>query len=229
MLLETTFYPFFELTGTIAFACSGAMIAIQNRMDYLGVVVLGVITAVGGGMFRDLLIGHTPPSLFLDPANTAVAFFIVSGLFIALKAHINDYFHPFSKTYDDMINLLDAIGLGLFTATGINVAISAGYGDNTFLCIFLGVMTGVGGGILRDILAGRTPVVLRKHIYACASIAGAVCYLGLLPLFNSDLSILISSSLVVAIRILARKYCWNLPVVDPEESEFPEESERRDG
>lgn len=214
MLLETTFYPFFELTGTIAFACSGAMIAIQNRLDYLGVVVLGVITAVGGGMFRDLLIGHTPPALFLDPTNTIIAFFIVSCLFVAIKTHINDYFHPFSKAYDDIINLLDAIGLGLFTATGINVAISAGYEGNTFLCIFLGVITGVGGGILRDILAGRTPSVLRKHIYACASIAGAACYLFCLPLMNSDLATLISSVVVVTIRVLARRYDWNLPVIE---------------
>lgn len=214
MPLENTVYSFFELTGTIAFACSGAMIAIQNRLDYLGVVVLGVVTAVGGGMCRDLLIGQTPPTLFLNPSNVIIAFWVVTCLFIAIKMHLNSYFHPFSKAYDDMMNLLDAIGLGLFTATGINMAISAGYGDNQFLCAFLGVITGVGGGILRDILAGRTPAVLRKHIYACASIAGALCYIYLLPVVNENFAMLASSSLVVAIRVLARRYNWNLPVID---------------
>lgn len=78
--------------------------------------------------------------------------------------------HLQGETYDNIMNFLDAVGLGLFTATGVNMAISAGFGNNGFLCAFLGVITGVGGGILRDILSGQTPVVLRKHIYACASI-----------------------------------------------------------
>lgn len=212
---ENSVYTFLELAGTIAFAASGAMIAIQKRMDYLGVVVLGVITAVGGGMCRDLLIGQTPPNLFLDPTNTIVAFWVVTCIFIIVKMHWNRYLHINAALYDDMMNLTDAVGLGLFTATGVNMAISAGYGDNHFLCAFLGVITGVGGGILRDILAGQMPAVLRKHIYACASIAGAVSYIWLLPLVSPSLSMAASSSIVVAIRILARHYCWNLPVAVP--------------
>lgn len=222
MLLEHSVYTFLELAGTIAFACSGAMIAMQKRMDYLGVIVLGVVTAVGGGMFRDLLIGNTPPSLFLDPTNTIVAFWVDTCLFITVKMRWSQYLHLNSKAYDDVMNLTDAVGLGLFTATGINTAISAGYGDNHFLCIFLGVITGVGGGILRDILAGQTPAVLRKHIYACASIAGAVSYIILLPMVSSNLAMTLSSLVVVAIRILARHYCWNLPVAasDPSDAVF---------
>ncbi len=206
-------YSFFELTGTIAFACSGAMIAIKNRLDYFGVVVLGITTACGGGMLRDLIIGRTPPSLFTNSTNVVIAFWVVSLLFLCVKFQWHVYFEPLSKAYDDLLNLLDAIGLGLFTATGINLSISAGYGQYRFLCVFLGVTTGVGGGILRDILAGRTPAVLKKHIYACASIAGAVLYLYLLPHSDSDAAMAVSSAFVVMIRILARKYKWNLPTV----------------
>lgn len=119
--------------------------------------------------------------------------------------------HLQGETYDNIMNFLDAVGLGLFTATGVNMAISAGFGNNGFLCAFLGVITGVGGGILRDILSGQTPVVLRKHIYACASIAGAVSYLLFMQATDHNLSMFLSSSIVVMIRLLARKYDWNLP------------------
>lgn len=213
-MLESTVYSILEVAGTIAFASSGAMVAMKRRLDYLGVVVLGVITAVGGGMFRDMVIGLTPPGMFKDPTNTIIAFWVANCLFITVKMKWSHYLHMETTIYDDVMNLLDALGLGLFTATGVNMAVSAGYGDNSFLCTFLGVITGVGGGILRDILSGQTPAVLRKHIYACASIAGAVSYMALLPLFHSSLAMTFSSCIVVAIRILARKYDWNLPVAD---------------
>lgn len=214
MILENSIYMAMEFVGTIAFACSGAMIAMQRRLDYLGVVVLGITTAVGGGILRDIIIGQIPPSLFLKPTNAIIAFWVDTCLFVTVKMRWNNYLHLQSKEYDDIMNLSDALGLGIFTATGINTAITAGFGDYTLLCAFLGVITGVGGGILRDILSGQTPAVLRKHVYACASIAGAVTYISLLPIANQDISMLLSSLVVLVIRILARKYNWNLPVAD---------------
>jgi uncharacterized membrane protein YeiH len=109
------------------------------------------------------------------------------------------------------MNLMDAVGLGAFTVVGIDTAISAGLGEYQFLMVFLGVITGVGGGILRDIMAGQTPAVLKKHIYACASLAGAFCYVGLIPVMDNDAAMTVSAILVVVIRVLARKYRWNLP------------------
>ena len=123
--------------------------------------------------------------------------------------HIPVYYNI--SAYEKMMNLFDAIGLGAFTVTGINTAGTAGYGEYHFLSIFLGVLTGVGGGILRDMLAGQSPYILRKHVYASASIAGAVCYVCLNGWLSRDASMILSAILVVLIRLLATKYDWNLP------------------
>lgn len=200
-----------ELIGTIAFACSGAMVAIRKQLDLLGVLVLGVITAVGGGMIRDVMIGMTPPLMFLRPIYSLTAACSVFILFLFVKLRKTSVEELSTGNYERVMNLLDAIGLGIFTVVGIDTAIAAGFAEYSFLVIFLGVITGVGGGIFRDILAGQTPVVLRRHVYACASLAGAVCYRMLLPAVAPDYAMIISALLVVVIRVLARRYKWNLP------------------
>ena len=203
-----------ELVGTVAFACSGAMVAIEKQLDLLGVIVLGVITAVGGGMIRDILIGIRPPSLFLNPVYVVTALIAVLILFFIMKFSGRCQDLLYSELYEGMMNFMDAIGLGVFTVVGMDTAINAGYGDYRFLMIFLGVITGVGGGILRDIMAVQTPYVLKKHIYACASLAGALCYMLLLPRMDRDGAVVVSACLVVAIRVLARKYRGNLPRIN---------------
>lgn len=200
-----------EIIGTVAFACSGAMVAIEKQLDLLGIIVLGVTTAVGGGMIRDLIIGIQPPTLFVNPVYVLMAFLAVMVIFCIVKFRRMTIRIFSSLTYERVMNLLDAIGLGAFTVVGIDTAIEAGYGEYRFLMIFLGVITGVGGGILRDIMAGQTPAVLKKHVYACASIAGAVCYVLLMERCGTDVSMIVSAILVVAIRVLARHYKWNLP------------------
>ncbi len=200
-----------EIIGTIAFACSGAMVAIEKQLDLLGIIVLGVTTAVGGGMIRDLIIGIQPPTLFVNPVYVLTAFLAVMVLFGIVRFRRMTILVFSSLTYERVMNLLDAIGLGAFTVVGIDTAIEAGYGDYRFLMIFLGVITGVGGGILRDIMAGQTPAVLKKHVYACASIAGAICYVLLMDSCGTDISMIVSALLVVLIRVLARHYKWNLP------------------
>lgn len=206
-----TVFFIIEMIGTVAFACSGAMVAVKKQLDMLGVIVLGVTTAVGGGMIRDILIGIHPPTLFVDPVYVMVAFVAVVALFLVVKSRRMPIEALETLTYERVMNLLDAVGLGAFTVVGIDTAIEAGYGDYRFLMVFLGVITGVGGGILRDIMAGQTPAVLKKHVYACASIAGAICYVLLLDGFGTDISMIVSAVLVVVIRVLARHYKWNLP------------------
>lgn len=206
-----TVFFIIEMIGTVAFACSGAMVAVKKQLDMLGVIVLGVTTAVGGGMIRDLLVGIHPPTLFLDPVYVMVAFATVVVLFLVVKSRRMPIEALETLTYERVMNLLDAVGLGAFTVVGIDTAIEAGYGDYRFLMVFLGVITGVGGGILRDIMAGQTPAVLKKHVYACASIAGAICYVLLLDSVGTDISMIVSAVLVVVIRVLARHYKWNLP------------------
>ena len=200
-----------EMIGTVAFACSGAMVAIEKRLDLLGIIVLGETTAVGGGMIRDIIIGIHPPALFVDPIYVIEAFVSVMVLFVAVKYFYQSADILESPMYEAVLNLLDAIGLGAFTVVGIDTAVGAGFGEYKFLMIFLGVITGVGGGILRDMMAGQTPAVLRKHVYACASIAGAVCYVILMNYTGEGPAMVVSAILVTVIRVLARHYKWNLP------------------
>ena len=201
-----------EMIGTIAFACSGAMVAIQKDLDLLGILVLGVTTACGGGMIRDLLIGSTPPTLFIHPVYVAVAAASTLILFLFVRFLHSSRNILRSALYDSALSLMDAVGLGAFTVVGINTAISAGFEEYRFFLVFLGVITGVGGGILRDIMANETPAILKKHIYACASLAGALLYTYTRGL-SRELSMVCSALLVMIIRILARKYRWNLPHV----------------
>lgn len=211
MIDESSIYTAMELVGTIAFACSGAMVAMQRRLDLLGVILLAFVTAFGGGICRDIMIRQIPPAFFTNPSQAYVVCWISLCMFVIFKMRWNDYFHLRTKAYNDFMNVLDAIGLGVFTVTGINKGIAAGFGEYTLFCAFLGVLTGVGGGILRDILSGQTPLVLRKNIYVSASIAGAVSYLYFLPLIGDQHSMVLSSIIVFIIRILASHYRWDLP------------------
>ena len=200
-----------EVIGTIAFASSGAMAAIRKRLDLLGVVVLGVTTAVGGGMLRDILLGNVPPSMFLRPVYPILSFFTVAVIFLFVRLNQKFLSSRYITTYEKIMNIFDAIGLAAFTVTGIDTAVMAGYGDYRFLSIFLGVLTGVGGGVLRDIMADETPYILRKHVYACASLAGALLYVLLSRIISSDAAMVLGALTVILIRLLATRYCWNLP------------------
>lgn len=162
-------------------------------------------------MLRDILIGIHPPALFTNPVYVMAAFLAVLCLFLIIKYRRITMEALSSLWYERVMNILDAIGLGAFTVVGIDTAITAGFGEYHFLMIFLGVITGVGGGVLRDIMAGETPAVLRRHVYACASLAGAVSYVLLQKVLESDWDLILSASLVVVIRVLARHYKWNLP------------------
>ena len=214
MQLQPNIIFIVEIIGTIAFASSGAMVAVRKRLDLFGIIVLGVITAVGGGMLRDLMIGNIPPNMFRNPVYVLAAFLTVLVLFLLFRCWPFLLGSRYIEGYEKIMNILDAIGLGAFTVIGIDTGVEAGYGDYHFLIIFLGVITGIGGGILRDIMAGDTPYVLKKHIYACASIAGACLYVVLLQVTRSDSAMIGSALLVVAIRILASHFRWDLPGID---------------
>ena len=160
-----------ELIGTVAFASSGAMIAIEKKMDIFGVNVLGATTAVGGGIMRDIILGLTPPGAFSHPVYVLVAALTSTILFVIAYAKPTA-FESRVKTdyYDKLMFWCDTAGLGIFTVVGIQAAVRAVGGENVFFFVFIGTLTGVGGGVLRDIMAGETPYILVKHIYACAAI-----------------------------------------------------------
>ena len=209
-----------EIIGTIAFASSGAMVGIKKQMDLLGVCVLGMTTAVGGGMIRDLILGVNPPVMFQNPtyALLAIAFSVL--IFCSMYFFQNRLAHSKAyEVYDKLMMIFDSLGLGLFTVVGVTTAINIGYETTGFLQIFVGVLTGVGGGVLRDIMAGNTPYIFVKHVYASASIIGAmVC--SLVALWFGELpAMLIGATVVFVIRILAAHYKWNLPRIKPMEAE----------
>lgn len=199
-----------ELFGTIAFASSGALTAFKRDMDIFGVNVLAVVTSVGGGVIRDCIIGHTPPVMFQKPVYAIVAMITCNLLFFIFYCDHRLLENRFIITYEKLMMILDAIGLGIFTVTGISTGMSTAYSRNVFLLLFLGVITGVGGGVLRDILANQKPYILVKHVYACASISGAMLCILLWPL--GDIPAMWSgAAAVLVIRILAIIFRWNLP------------------
>ncbi len=212
-----------ELIGTAAFAISGVLVAKKQKLDLFGAIVLGLTTAVGGGAIRDILLGYTPPIMFRDPIYAAVAA-VTSLLAFALEKHsrvLED-----SRKLSIILNTADTIGLGVFAASGINMVISSRYGGNAFLAIFVGTITAVGGGILRDVLAGQIPMVLRKRIYAVAAILGSCLYYALRHIFHLQIytaEICCIGSICI-IRYMAIRHLWNLPAFDGDDT--PPESRK---
>lgn len=204
---------FLEILGTIAFSVSGAIEAMKKEMDMLGVLVLGLVTAVGGGILRDMITGALPPAALQNPRNALIALGTALIAFL-VGAVMSKWKKPeHTIVWNQVLLISDAVGLGAFTVLGIrSVQEQSGY-DNTALLLFVGVLTGVGGGVIRDIFAGNVPYIFRKHVYATASIAGAVLYLCLektgYPAFAAGVSLL----MVLLLRLLAAKYEWNLPRV----------------
>ena len=216
MNIQTLVVLIIELIGTIAFSISGAMVAIRKRMDIFGVLVLGVITAVGGGMMRDVILGKTP-SAFLKPIYVEVAVLSALVPFLLLAFNKRLVHSKYQSVYSGLMFLMDSIGLGIFTAVGISTGWTAGYQDNMFFLCFLGVLTGVGGGLLRDMMAGVPPYIFVKHVYACASIAGAICCVLAYRSWGQIPALVIGTLVVLVIRIVAAHYRWNLPYVKLDE------------
>ena len=189
-----------EILGTIAFAISGAMTGIKAKMDILGVAVLGLTTAVGGGIVRDVLIGVVPPMALQKPVYAVIAVAVSLIVFIPkVRSHVN--------TEAFGINLADAIGLGVFTVVGVKSGLAY---DNPFLQLFLGTVTGVGGGVLRDLFAMEKPMIFVRHFYAAASIIGASVCIALMPISETT-AMFTGASVIVLLRIIAARLKWHLP------------------
>ncbi|WP_295585833.1 trimeric intracellular cation channel family protein [uncultured Oscillibacter sp.] len=203
-----TFILILELAGTMAFAASGAMTGLKKGMDLFGVCILGLTTAVGGGVIRDVILGNTPPATFLSPIYAIVA--LVTSLVLFLP-RIRRLLMWDQRLYDLSMLVLDSLGLGIFTVVGIRIAWSSTPEPTLFLLVFVGVVTGVGGGVLRDVMAGDMPYIFVKHIYACASLAGALLCAGLWRPAGEVAAILTGAGAVVLIRFLSAHYRWNLP------------------
>lgn len=200
-----------EMLGTVAFASSGAMLGIERKMDIFGVNVLGVTTAVGGGIIRDLILGINPPVTFLHAVYALAAVITSTLLFLAVYIRNQVFSGNIARWYDRIMLLCDTIGLGIFTVVGSYAAVAAGYQDNHFLVVFVGVITGIGGGVIRDMMAGTMPYIFVKHVYAVASIAGGIVFIVLYPYTGRIVGMMTGAGVVCSIRFLAAYYRWNLP------------------
>lgn len=208
-----------EIIGTVAFAVSGAFVAIKARFDIFGVLVIGCITAVGGGITRDMLIGATPPAIFSKIYIVGIA--CLASLIVFIVAYIKrKKFDEIRERIEHINNIFDAIGLAAFTVMGTEIAFTNGVSENVFLSITIGVLTGVGGGVLRDILTETPPYIFKKHVYALASISGAILYY-LVRIWVNDtlLPSIVAMIFIIGIRLLATKYRWDLPKIKLQEKD----------
>lgn len=204
---------YIEFIGVAAFAISGAMLAIDREADIFGVLFLAVVTALGGGVIRDTMLGEFPPRMFTSYAYILTA--IVCALVVFVEAYFNGASYTrVQKKMDAIVNVFDALGLAVFTVSGVNIAVMSCGLENPVLAAVLGMTTGVGGGMLRDVLSGQMPAVLYKRVYAVASLAGAVLYYILLKLGAAELpAAIFSMAGIFSLRYFATKYKWNLPRV----------------
>lgn len=198
----------FELLGTAAFAVSGALTAVNKKMDVLGVMILGLTTATGGGIIRDIVLGYTPPAAFRNPIYSLVA--LLTSLIIFLPP-VRRSIGRHETAFNNVLDVVDAIGLGVFTVIGIQAAHAETNAHGVYLYLFVGVVTGVGGGVLRDIFAGEKPSIFVEHIYATASILGAAVCVILWEPAGRAAAMLAGLAVVVVLRVLAAFNKWDLP------------------
>jgi uncharacterized membrane protein YeiH len=196
-----------DLIGTFVFALSGAVVGVKRRLDIFGVLVLSFAAASAGGIMRDLLIGSVPPAAIRDWRYVAVS--LLAGLLIFI-------WFPRSTRISRVHNIVlifDAAGLGLFAVTGTQKAL--GYGLNPAMAPLLGMLTGIGGGMLRDVLVAEIPNVLRADLYAVAALAGAVVVvIGHLFHIPPAVAAILGAAICFCVRLFAIRRGWQLPVAE---------------
>ena len=200
-----------EAIGTAAFAVSGAMVAIDKGTDIFGVLLMAVVTALGGGTLRDVLIGYFPPRMFANFHYVLLSCICALTVFIIARIFKERYIER-ERFIEQVNNVFDAIGLGIFAVSGARIGMEAGFADNMFLTTFLGATTAIGGGMLRDVLLREMPFVLKKRVYAVAAILGALGYALLLRAGVGEIMAYgLGMIITTAVRILATVFKWNLP------------------
>ena len=203
-----TFILVINLVGTVAFAVSGALTGLRKNMDVFGVCILGLTTAVGGGVIRDVILGLTPPSTFRDPTCATLALVTSAIIFLPQIRRLLMH-HP--DRYNLLMLWMDSLGLGAFSVVGVQIAYEHVASPTLFLLVFVGVVTGVGGGVLRDLMACDMPYIFVRHVYATASLAGALTCALLWHPAGSVAAMLAGIVIVVVIRCLSAHFRWNLP------------------
>ncbi|HEU4812919.1 MAG TPA: trimeric intracellular cation channel family protein [Xanthomonadaceae bacterium] len=200
--MTSTFVLLLDFLGTFAFAISGALVAVRHRLDLFGVLVLSFAAAAAGGILRDVLLGATPPVALVDWRYLSAS--TVAGL-------ITFYRHADVERFRNPVQVSDAVGLALFAVVGASKALTAGVGP--LGAVLLGVLTGVGGGMVRDVLVAQVPAVLQRELYAVAALAGAIVFVTARSLELPPAAAAIAGALVCfGLRWMAIRRGWRLPV-----------------
>jgi uncharacterized membrane protein YeiH len=200
--MTSAFVTLLDFIGTFAFAISGGLVAVRHRLDLFGVLVLSFAAATAGGLVRDVLLGATPPTSIVDWRYLAVS--ILAGLLTFFR-------HQQVERMRNPVQLFDAVGLALFAVLGAGKALAAGLGPGG--AIMLGVLTGIGGGIARDVLVAEIPHVLRRELYAVAALAGATVVVAGAALGSPSAPVaVVGAVLCFGVRWLAIRRGWRLPV-----------------
>lgn len=215
-----------NVIGTAAFAATGAIVAADHDMDIFGVNILAIVTACGGGLLRDLIIGHIPPAMFQDPLYVAIsaltANFIFAIMVVRAKRPSTILYWAKRMWWNMILTWCDAIGLAAFTVIGVYIGMDATPEPNFFLAATLGVVTAVGGGLLRDLFAMRKPAILTVDIYAVASLVGALCMIAIFGVVGMhDVAIFVGFSVTLVVRLISFYLKWSLPHIG--------DAERADG
>ncbi len=207
-----TIFMILEHIGVVAFAISGALVAIDKETDVFGVVFLAFITSFGGGIMRDLILNQSIPSFFTEAYTSLILTCLASAvLVIVFAACFKKLFIEKEKLIDAINNYVDAIALGAFTVSGAKIAISTGQ-TAPFVVIIMGMIACIGGGMIRDVLLGTIPFVLRKRIYAIAAAAGAAAYYLLWYLsIDEAVAMIVGALTTFIIRVLATVFKLNIP------------------
>lgn len=203
----------FDFIGTVAFSISGAITGIHKKMDIFGVNILAIMTACGGGLMRDIVMGNFPPRMFVNPFYVLVAAIVANIVFFIMYFRKGEPL-KFSKVYDSGLFIFDTLGLAAFMVDGVMLGANFGYADDLFFLVFLGFITGVGGGVLRDILSIQMPAIFVKHVYALPVIIGGIMMVVLHEALGTwNTAMIVSFALVIILRVMASHYRWNLPKV----------------
>jgi uncharacterized membrane protein YeiH len=197
-----------QLLGTVVFAVSGVVVVADRRLDWFGVLVVSVVTAVGGGTMRGLILGHVP--VFWIEDNKYIFTALIGGI---LAIPLVRHFGRDHEEFENGLVLLDAMGLSLFAVTGAQVTLDLGFDGPT--AVICGILTGVGGGVIRDLLAGQHPLILRSDIYATAALAGTGLYVVLVDTLSvaQAPAMAIGMLLIFLLRMVSYRRGWSLPAL----------------
>ena len=209
-----------EVIAVAAFAIFGANAAIENKMDVFGVIVLAAITAVGGGLIRDIILNVEVPVMFANPmycivtSITAILVILTTNFMrmrrVKQKLDVKKSMEIKAK-FDYIVTLCDAVGMGYFAIAGVDMAIACGHRSNVFLVIFIGTITATGGGVIRDMMLCRQPFIFKKEIYATAAVIGSLLYYFIVPYINQTVAMYLCTCIIAVIRMYTMKKNINLP------------------